>query len=66
MQSKSSGNEQKTFVHKKFCGNLINFGSIKQLLDQRTLFAHLCTRCVCLTRDSARKNNHNAPNSPPS
>ena len=34
---------------------MVNFGSIKLLLDQRTLFTHLRTRCVRLTRDSARK-----------
>ena len=56
----------KNICSSKISRNLVNFGSMQLLLNQRTIFAHWCTRCVCLTRDSAWTNNRTDLGLPPS
>ena len=46
----------KNICPSKIPRNLVNFGSMQLLLYQKTLFACLRTRCVCLARDSAWSN----------
>ena len=56
----------KNICSSKILRNMVYFGSMQLFLYQRTLLAHLRTRCVCLTRDSAWTNNCIVLSLPPS